>query len=147
MIEIVELPELTVLGLHVEAPWEDLHKAVPAAWNQLFDTDTASDNFLEVSLDQDGDIFRELVGYLAAANTPVPPDLTRHIVPAGRYLRLVHNGTLSDIPSGFAQLQAYAVSKGLEATDIKLDFGYRRGLPNGPHELHVLLAADRPRLA
>jgi hypothetical protein len=31
---------------------------------------------------------------------------------------------------------------GLKATDLKLDFGYLPGLPDGRHELHVGLAAE-----
>ncbi|MDB5555370.1 MAG: hypothetical protein JWL86_5354 [Rhizobium sp.] len=68
------------------------------------------------------------------------------IVPPGRYLRLAHDGPLAGIAGGFAKLLDHARMVGLKATDLKLDFGYLPGLPDGRHELHVGLAADPFRL-
>lgn len=147
MIETVELPALTAIGIMVEAPWEELPKAVPAAWTRLFETDTGATSFLEVSISREGGIYRELVGYLGAQLTEVPDGMVRYAIPAGRYLRIVHDGPLAAIAHGFEQLYAYAAVNGLEATDFKLDFGYSPGLPPGRHELHVALAPEPLRLA
>ena len=76
-----------------------------------------------------------------------PEGMSRVIIPAQRYVRLIHDGPLEGIAAGFGTLYAYAEKTGLRPTDFKLDFGYMRGLPAGRHELHVALAPDVLRLA
>jgi len=146
MIETVELPEMHAIGVLVEAHWNDLPKAIPAAWTRLFETDTGASSFLEVSISRDNGVYRELVGYLAAKKTEVPDGMVRIIIPAQRYLRVVHDGPLVDIAAGFEKLYAHAAVAGLKATDYKLDFGYLPGLPAGRHELHVALEPEPLRL-
>ncbi|MDB5539846.1 MAG: hypothetical protein JWQ89_1573 [Devosia sp.] len=147
MIEIIELPELVAIGVLVEAHWNELPRAVPAAWTRLFETDTGATSFLGVSISREGGHYRELVGYLAAAKTEVPAGMTRLVIPAQRYLRFIHDGPLVEITRGFEQLYAHAAVTGLSATDFKLDFGYTPGLPPGRHELHVALAPEPLLLA
>lgn len=142
MIETIELPELIAIGILVEAHWNELPRAVPAAWTRLFETDTGATSFLEVSISRDNGFYRELVGYLAAKKTEVPEGMTRLVIPAQRYLRIVHDGPLVDIADGFGKLYAHAAVAGLKATDYKLDFGYLPGLPAGRHELHVALEPE-----
>jgi predicted transcriptional regulator YdeE len=146
MIDIVDLPEMTAIGILVEAHWNDLPKAIPAAWTRLFETDTGATNFLEVSISRDNGYYRELVGYLAAKKTEVPAGFTKLTIPAQRYLRLIHDGPLVEIAQGFEKLYAHAAVAGLKATDYKLDFGYLPGLPPGRHELHVALEPEPLRL-
>jgi predicted transcriptional regulator YdeE len=136
-IETVDLPELVAIGFEVEARWDELPTAVPAAWKRLFERDTGASAFLEVSISQDDGVYRELVGFLAATRTEVPEGMTRLVIPPRRYLRAIHDGPLSGIPEGFARLYAYAAAQDLPASQFKLDFGYRPGLPPGRHELHV----------
>lgn len=147
MIETIDLPELTAIGIMVEAKWEDLPQAVPAAWQQLFATETGATSFLEVSIGCEDGVYRELVGYLAAKATEVPAGTIRFSIPSGRYLRIIHDGPLEAIPDEYARLYAHAAAYGLTATDFKLDFGYMPGLPAGRHELHVALAPERPMLS
>ena len=135
MIETVELPEMVAIGVLVEAHWNDLPKAVPAAWTRLFESDTGATSFLEVSISRDNGFYRELVGFLAAKKTEVPDGMTRIVIPAQRYLRILHDGPLAEIAGGFEKLYAHAAVAGLKATDYKLDFGYAPGLPAGRHEL------------
>jgi predicted transcriptional regulator YdeE len=142
MIETVELPEMIAIGVLVEAHWNELPRAIPTAWTRLFETDTGATSFLEVSISRDNGFYRELVGYLAAKKTEVPDGMTRLVIPAQRYLRIVHDGPLVDIADGFGKLYAHAAVAGLKATDYKLDFGYLPGLPAGRHELHVALEPE-----
>lgn len=146
MIEIVELPEMIAIGVLIEAKWEDLPRAIPAAWTRLFETDTGATSFLEVSMSREHGVYRELVGYLAASKTEVPEGMTRIVIPAQRYLRLIHDGPLEHIPAGFGRLYAHATLMELKATDYKLDFGYTPGLPPARHELHVALEPEPLRL-
>jgi predicted transcriptional regulator YdeE len=147
MIEIIELPELVAIGIEVQASWEELQREVPAAWERLFAAETDATSFLEVSLGRTAGIYRELLGFLAAARTRTPEGMSRVVIPAQRYVRLIHDGPLEDIAAGFGTLYAYAEKTGLRPTDFKLDFGYVPGLPAGRHELHVALAPDVLRLA
>lgn len=147
MIEAIELPELVIIGILVEAPWQELSAKVPAAWRDLFAAETGATAFLEASLSVEDGVYHELVGYLAAKKSEVPEGMTKVIVPAQRYLRLEYDGPLSGIAGGFGELLAYAKASGSTATAMKLDFGYLPGLPDGRHELHVALAAEPLRLA
>lgn len=147
MIETVDLPEMTAIGVLVEAHWDELPGAIPAAWTRLFETDTGATSFLEVSISREGGVYRELVGYLAAKKTEVPAGMTSITIPAQRYLRLHHDGPLAGIAAGFEKLYAHAAVAGLKATDYKLDFGYLVGLPPGRHELHVAVEPEPLRLA
>lgn len=152
MIETIELPELVIIGILVEAPWQELPVKVPAAWRALFAAETGATSFLEASLSVEDGVYREVVGYLAASKSPVPEGMIKVIIPAQRYLRLAHDGPLAGIASGFGRLLAHAKGAGLKATEMKLDFGYLPGLPDGGlldgrHELHVALEAEPLRLA
>jgi len=146
-IECVSRPSLTVIGLLVEAEWRELPRAVPAAWNELFARQAELTpscgplgEHLEVSISQEDGSYRELVGVIADAGAHPPQGMVKLTVPANRYLRLIHDGPLAGITAGFQSLYDRAAAEGLEATDFKLDIGYRPGLPPGRHELLVGLA-------
>lgn len=140
MIETVHLPELVAIGLVVEGRWDELPVKVPAAWHRLFEMNTGATGFLQASLERHDGVYRELLGYLAARATECPAGLERHIIPAGAYLRLIHDGPLADIAEGYQALHRHAAAHGIRTTDFKLDFGYLPGLPAGRHELHVAIA-------
>lgn len=142
-IDIVDLPELVAIGIALEGERSDLPVAVSKAWHRLFERDTGATSFLAISIGRDGALCREFVGYLAATKTAVPDGLTRLIIPARRYLRLLHYGPVAAIADGFVSLYSSAAVQGLRATDFKLDFGYQPGLADGRHELHV--AIDTPK--
>ena len=146
MIETIELPELVIIGMMVEAPWQELSTKVPAAWRELFAADTGATAFLEASLSVEDGIYREIVGYLGAQKSEVRAGMTKVIIPGQRYLRLIHDGPLANIAQGFGALLAHAKASRLTVTDMKLDFGYLPGLPDGRHELHVALAPAPLRL-
>jgi predicted transcriptional regulator YdeE len=146
MIEITDLPALSVIGLLVDAHWNELPNAVPAAWTQLFDsglkpdTDLIHNGFVEVSISRELANYRELLGVVAGPNTLVQKRMVRLEIPANRYLSIVHDGPLRGITHGFELLYHRASELGLMATDFKLDFGYQPGLPAGRHQLYVGLA-------
>ena len=143
MIDIIELPELIALGIEVEVPWNELSRAVPAAWERLFAAETGAASFLEVSISREHGVYRELVGFLAASTIEIPEGMSQLVIPPQRYIRIIHDGPLAGIADGFAKLYDYAAKSGLRATDFKLDFGYLPSLPGGRHELHVALEAER----
>lgn len=142
MIDTVTLPELVCIGLFVRGPWHELPKSVPSGWQRLFATAPDAENFLEVSRKQEDGTYVEFLGFLASWKTTVPDGLTQHAVPPQRYLRLVHEGPLACIADGFAALHARAASCGFALGELKLDFGYKRGLPDTPHELYVAIRQE-----
>lgn len=146
VIETIDLPELVAIGLPVDALWSELPVEVPKAWRRLFEFDTGATSFLEVSLAREFDMYHQFVGYLAAKSTGVPDGLVRIVIPPRRYLRLIHDGPLEEIPAGFERLYHRAAVQGLDATDFKLDFGYLPGLPAGRHELHVAITNPKALL-
>ncbi|MDB5555371.1 MAG: hypothetical protein JWL86_5355 [Rhizobium sp.] len=77
MIETIELPELVIIGIIVECPWQDLSKEVPAAWTRLFAAETGANGFLEASLSVENGVYRELVGFLAANKSEIPEGMAR----------------------------------------------------------------------
>jgi predicted transcriptional regulator YdeE len=142
MIEIVTLPEMVAIGIDIKARWEELHEAVPAAWARLHAAGTGAQSFLEASLGHHDGIHHELVGYLAAGKSETPDGMVRIVIAEQRYLKLRHEGPLKTIKQSFRRLCDHGERMGLRLTDFMLDFGYRAGLPEGPHELYVALAAE-----
>ena len=146
MIETIKLPALTVVGILVEAHWNELPKAVPAAWTRLFDSGLSPeaggvrDGFVAVSISRDKGFYRELIGVVAGPDTVVPQRMMRLEIPANSYLSLIHDGPLAGIAQGFGSLYEHASNAGHATTDFKLDFGYQPGLPAGRHQLHIGLA-------
>jgi predicted transcriptional regulator YdeE len=146
-IETVALPELVLIGCEIAGPRDLRRSAIPEAWRRLLLAGSGATSFLAVSLPHEKGRFHEIVGFLAARETDVPAGLRRHVLAAGHYLRLSHEAPLGEIPLSFARLEAHARAKGLETTDLRLDTGYRAGLPEGPHELYLALAAPTLKLA
>lgn len=147
MIETVTFPELTVIGCMVETSRDDLPAAVTAAWGRVFAADTGTAAFAAVSLPEENGLQRRLVGFMAAKASEIPAGMVRVDLDAGRYLRTVQDGPAAEIADGFARLHAHAEANGLKLSGIALDFGYRPGLPDGRHELHLALAPQLPALA
>ena len=147
MIETVTCPELTVIGCMVEAGRDDLPAAVAAAWERVFAADTGTAAFAAVSLPEENGLQRRLVGFMAAKASEIPAGMVRVDLDAGRYLRTAQDGPAAGIADGFARLHAHAEAHGLKLSGIALDFGYRPGLPDGRHELHLALAPQLPALA
>lgn len=147
MIETVTFPELTVIGCMVEAGRDELPAAVTVAWERVFAADTGTTAFAAVSLPEENGLQRRLVGFMAAKASEIPAGMVRVDLDAGRYLRTVQDGSAAEIVDGFARLHAHAEENGLKLSGIALDFGYRPGLSDGRHELHLALAPQLPVLA
>jgi len=146
-IEHINRSAFTAIGLLVEAHWNELPRAIPAAWNELFARQSELTpscgplgQYLEVSVQRQDGFYRELVGVIVQPDVRPPAGMVKLLIPANRYLRLVHDGPLAGITDGFQSLYDQAEAEGIEASDFKLDIGYRPGLPPGRHELLVGLA-------
>lgn len=147
MIETIELPELVIIGILVETPFEALPARIERAWRDLLAAETGATSFLATSLAIEDGQHRELVGYLAAHKTDVPDGMVKVVLPPQRYLRIAHDGPVGGISAGFERLRAHAAAAGLKTSGVTLDFGYLRDDRDGRHELHVALTPEPLRLA
>ena len=139
--ELTELPELRVVGVEVEAPFDELRDRVPAAWHALFSRASelpapGGTGYVEASRHLGGGRYRETVGVLTGPGTPVPPGMTAVVLPAARWARLGHDGPVAQIADGFARLHEFCAGQGLRHGELKLDTGYAHE-GSGPHVLHV----------
>lgn len=149
-IELVERPALTVTGFLVVSPWDDLPRTVPAAWRSLFErareihAPDSEPRYVEVSLPRENGIFHEMVGVVTLDDAPAPAGMRCVRVPANTYLHCTHEGALAGIARSFERLYAHAARAGIEATDVKLDFGYDPQFSPRRHDLFLALASGRP---
>ena len=147
MIETIELPELVIIGILVETPFEALPERIERAWRDLLAGETGATSFLAASLAIEDGQHREVVGYLGAHKTDVPEGMVKVVLPAQPYLRIAHDGPVGDIATAFKTLRAHAAATGLKTSGVTLDFGYLRDGGDGRHELHVALAPEPLRLS
>lgn len=139
--ELTDLPELRVVGVQLEAPFEELRHRVPMAWKALLSRatelpDPAATGYVEASEHLGGGRYRETVGVLAGADTAVPAGMRAVVLPAGRWARVVHDGPLVQVAESFGRLHDWCADQGLTSGDLKLDTGYDAD-GGGPHVLHV----------
>jgi len=143
--ERVRLGPTTVVGLLVEARWNELFQAVPDAWHRLFARAdelrqlAGAGRFVEVSLGTQDGIYTELIGIEVSDAATCPAGLRRLHIPAGEWLHLHHTGDVTGIAEGFGALYAHAEAEGVAVSDVKVDFGYTPSADDGPHDLYLSL--------
>lgn len=148
--ELVRLGPTTVVGLLVEARWNELFQAVPVAWRRLFARAdelrqlAGAGRFVEVSLGTEGGVYTELVGIEVSDAAACPAGMRRLDIPAGDWLHLCHTGDVTSITEGFGALYAHAEAEGIAVSDVKFDFGYTPSGNDGPHDLYLSLENDTP---
>lgn len=132
----VDLPETTVVGLRVQAPFRELFTAVPAAWRELFAragelTTRLDEGFVECSLGSEDGLYTEIVGARLPAGSAAPQGMVAVVLPAARYAALEHRGALAGIASSFDALERWLTAApagpdGRPPTHdgVKLDVGY-----------------------
>lgn len=140
-IDVVELDRITIVGIVVEAPGEELATEVPAGWKRLWDRLDAipnrrTDVATEASHDLGGGRYREVLGAEVDPQSAPPASLERVELPAATYVAGRHHGAVEDIGTAFGELQELARARGLVPDGMLLDRGYT---PAGdrPHDLFV----------
>lgn len=131
-MDVVERAASVVTGIEVVAPFGDLAVLVPRAWAELF-AQVGDGPCAEASRSLGDGRYREVVGVLGAPGAGP----ARAVLPAGRYVRHVHDGPVAGIGEAFGAMHAWAEERGLRVGDLKLDVGYTRAGDDGPHELLV----------
>jgi predicted transcriptional regulator YdeE len=141
-IDEVEHPGLVAVGVRVDGTWETLPRDVPAAWRTVFArraeiADAAGElrGFAGISISVVDGWFEEFVGAVVDDCHTPPSGMVVLDVPPNRYLRCIHRGPLREAYVSFGRLGESGRARGLEMTEVKLDFGYDEGLTHRPHEL------------
>lgn len=158
---LVDLPETTVVGLRVVAPFAELRTAVPAAWREVFArsdelSERLDEGFAECSLGAADGVYSEIVGARMPAGSLPPPGMDAVVLPGARYATLKHDGPLAAIGESFGVLESWIATLAheggarLEHDGVKLDVGYRPNEfaaadPGAGHELYARVAARKER--
>jgi predicted transcriptional regulator YdeE len=146
-MEIVELAEFAVIGLVVEARFDQLPTVITSAWKELHErleeiADRTSGVLTEVSSDLGDGRYREVLGARVTRDALAPDGMVRIEVPAGRFVRATEAGPLERIGSTFGAMQDHARSIGYRPDGVLVDDGYLvEGA--GPHTLLVRLDDTR----
>ena len=144
-MQIVEKPELRVIGLEVTAPWEALWTVMPNAWEVFFHrrheiAGLLSAINMDISIEQRDGVCVQLIA-TEVDETATPPQGMRLLqVPAQRYLHHWHTGSLAGIALSFGAMYEWAAAEGLVADQFKLDMGYTARGQETEHDLFIRLA-------
>ena len=134
--EFVTLPETTVVGLRVEALFQELFQQVPAAWRSVYAREREFDarldvGFCDCSLGAKDGVYTEIIGVRTRADAAVPPGMQKVTLPEARYATLVHHGPLAGIAASFGALEAWVAGqpplpdgRTWVHDGVKLDVGY-----------------------
>jgi len=143
-MQVVRLEPMTVVGIVVEARFDELGTLVPQAWKRLWEEADAirgglGDRFVEVSEHLGDGRYREVLGLRVDGSADAPEGMVRVELPAASYVHSVHTGPLEGIAIRFGEMQDHARSLGHEPDGVLLDEGYT---PDGdrPHDLYVRIS-------
>ena len=145
----ITLPRMLLVGLEVEASWQDLWVKMPKAWSILphkIDSipHRMGDVMIDVSLGVERDIYHQFIGCEVRDASDIPDALNCILIPEQPYLHHRHEGALRDIANGFGALYDHARAEDIEVTEFKIDVGYRTDRTETPHDLYVGMEPEQP---
>ena len=148
-MDIITLPRMLLIGMEIEASWQDLWIKMPKAWSLLPHRiqdlpHRMGDLMIDVSLGMENDIYHQFICCEVRDASQIPQGLTCILLPEQPYLHHRHEGSLRDIANGFGTLYDYAEGEDIEVTDFKIDVGYRQNRAETPHDLYVGLEPEIP---
>ena len=146
-MQLVEKEALIVVGMPVRATWDDLWTEMPNAWQQFIDrhqeiAHTVGETFLDVSLEQNGHEYLQLIGREVSHVAAVPEDMLAVQIPAQPYIYHRHRGATGDIAASFGTMYDWARQQGHDASSFKLDIGYTTSGTEHQHDLFVGLLPE-----
>lgn len=146
-MKIVEKESFIVVGMKVEADWQELHAKMPEAWksaeNRLEEiTNRKEDVMMDISLDVTDGRYIQLIGVKVENSAGVPDGMEKVKIPAQRYIYHQHEGDLSGIAESFGKMYNWAKEHGIETGEFKIDYGYRKDGIETEHALYVKMEQE-----
>lgn len=144
------MPNRRFVGLEVVAPFDELDKVIPAAWNELRTRrdeigGKVNDVISDVTLGDSMGAYHTLIAVEVAPGTEPPPGMVAFDVPPHRALHRSKVAAADEIPAVYNEMLEWAAASGLVTDGLKIDDGYvavaGRRRKRTPHDLHVRIAS------
>ncbi len=137
-----------VIGLPVHATWQALWTEVPRTWEEFVGRraevdDAIGETFIDVSLDQTGDEYLQLVGLEVSRVDCIPAEMLAVEIPAQRYVFHKHIGPTSEIAGTFGRMYDWARQHDHDAGQFKIDIGYTVAGDEREHDLFIGLRPEK----
>lgn len=131
-----------VVGLEVNATWNELWKQMPAQWEQFKQRHKEVDNslnnvFMDISLGKHGDIYQQLICTEITDSINVPTGMTVQKIPTQKYIQCRHTGPMEGIAETFGKMYKWAHKNKIHAGEMKLDIGYSKDGKEAYHDLFI----------
>lgn len=141
-MEIINKSGFAVIGIKVEAEWEELHTKMPKAWQKVKQrldeiSGRKDDVMMDVSLSEVNGIYKQLIGVEVIMDAEVPDGMTKIVIPPKTYVWYQHEGELSGIAESFGKMYAWAEQQNIETGSFKIDIGYRKDGSEKTHDLYI----------
>ncbi|MEL7833284.1 GyrI-like domain-containing protein [Fodinibius sp. Rm-B-1B1-1] len=141
-MEIIDTKGFTVIGIKVQAKWDDLHEKMPKVWQEFRKrleevSERKNDIMMDISLDESDGVYTQLIGVEVEGDTEIPDGMTKIIIPSQKYVYYEHEGDVSKIAESFGKMYDWAEQQNIDVGDFKIDVGYRRDSSDRAHELYV----------
>lgn len=133
---------MIVVGLRVQADWQDLWRTMPQAWRELIARSSeiphrVSDTLMDVSVCVDCGNYTQLIGAAVEQTGDIPSGMSAvHIQPA-TYLYARHSGPVTEIAKTFGRMYEWARANSVDLDEFKLDEGYTAEGTEQEHDLYV----------
>lgn len=141
-MEIIERDSFTVIGIEVEAPWDELHEKMPKTWQEFKNrldelSDRKSDVMMDISLDVTDGRYTQLIGVEVEKSAAVPDGMEKVEIPTQSYIYHQHEGDLSGIAESFGKMYDWAKEREIGTGEFKIDCGYRKDGTETEHALFI----------
>jgi predicted transcriptional regulator YdeE len=148
-VEIIGHEGMTIAGLLVHAPWQELRLAVPEQWRRVFAATMQYANLrqmphIDVCLGCVDGSFMQLLGVPVGSALPLPDHFEAVHIPPQRVLHHRHEGPVSEITRSFGDMYSWASERSLPVGEFRLDYGYTEQGNECTHELFIGLLPETP---
>lgn len=146
-MEIIEKKSFTVVGIKVEADWQELHTKMPEMWETAKKRLTKiekrkEDIMMDLSLEVNDGRYTQLIGIEVEKSAAVPDGMEKVSIPDQSYIHHQHKGELPAIAESFGKIYDWAEEHDIGAGDFKIDYGYLRDGSEEYHDLYVRIETD-----
>lgn len=147
-MKIVHMNAMRVVGIPVEATWENLWIEMPKTWRDFIARHTeiqhrCENTFLDVSVDRRGDMYLQLICAQVTHIEEIPEGMRAIEIPSQRYIHYQHVGPVEAIAESFGKMYDWAHEHGYSVGEFKIDKGYTAEGEELEHDLYIGLMASK----